>query len=98
MRWLEIIKLRSSRNNTGAFKEILASVDELSQSGLTEIRVYRHAVLESDLSLHLYWETKGPERDGSGLGLHLAQTLKDFGLLDHTIWIRAQRTIKKNNG
>jgi hypothetical protein len=39
------------------------------------------------LALHLYWETEQPEKNGSALGLHLSQALKEFGLIDHSIWI-----------
>jgi hypothetical protein len=88
MKWVEIIKLRSAGNDPRGLDDLLLPMSELTQSGL-EIRIYRHAALESDLSIHLYWDTEAPGRSGSGLGLQLAQALEEFGLVDHGIWIKA---------
>jgi hypothetical protein len=88
MRWLEIIKLRSAGNHTGLpeglFPEIANSHKNIE---LAEMRIYRHADLETDFSLHLYWESEQPEQTGSTLGIRLAHALKEFGLIDHSIWI-----------
>jgi hypothetical protein len=91
MKWLEVIKLRSAGKDSRLLKELLMSIEKISQSGLIEIKIYRHATLESDLSVLLHWESEGPELNGSGLGLRLAQALKDFGLIDHSIWIEQER-------
>jgi hypothetical protein len=87
MKWLEIIKLRSAGNNSGLLKELLLSIDKLSQSELVEMKPYHHAALETDLSVHLLWKSGKPEQNGSALGLRLAQALKEFGLIDHSVWI-----------
>jgi hypothetical protein len=87
MKWLEIIKLRSVGRGSGLLADLLSSVDKSSQSGLVEIKTYRHAVLETDLSVHLLWESEQPELNGSNLGLRLAQALKEFGLIDRSIWV-----------
>ena len=87
MKWLEIIKLRSAGKDSGLLEEFLLSIDKLGQSGLVEIKTYHHAALETDLSVHLHWESERPEQNGSTLGLRLAQALKEFGLTDHSIWI-----------
>jgi hypothetical protein len=87
MKWLEVIKLRSAGKDSELLKEFLFSIIKFSQSELVEMKIYRHAVLGSDLSIHLDWESERPEQNGSGLGLHLAQALKEFGLIDHTIWV-----------
>jgi hypothetical protein len=87
MEWLEVIKLRSAGKGSGSLEESLGSIYRLSQNGLVEIKTYRHAVLGSDWSIHLRWESERPEQNGSSLGLNLAQALKEFGLVDHSIWI-----------
>jgi hypothetical protein len=87
MRWLEVIKLRSAGEGSRLLEEFLVPIDRLSQYGLVGIKTYRHATLETDLSVHLFWESERPEQNGSNLGLHLAQALKEFGLIDHSIWI-----------
>ncbi len=88
MKWVEIIKLRSAGNDPRGLNDLLLPMSDLRQSGL-EIGIYRHAALESDVSIHLYWDTEGPVRSGSELGLQLARTLEEFGLVDHSIWIKA---------
>jgi hypothetical protein len=87
MRWLEVIKLRSAGKGSGSLEEFLAPINRLSQNGLVGIKTYRHASLEMDWNVHLFWESERPEQNGSNLGLHLAQALKEFGLVDHSIWV-----------
>jgi len=91
MKWLEVIKLRSGGKDSGLLEELLRSIHEFSQSGLLEMKTLRHAVLETDLSVHLYWESEQPEKNGSALGLRLAQALKEFGLIDHSVWIEEEK-------
>lgn len=91
MKWLEIIKLRSAGKDSGLLEELLLSIDKLGQSGLVEVKTYHHAALETDLSVHLHRESGRPEKNGSALGLRLAQGLKEFGLIDHSIWIEEER-------
>jgi hypothetical protein len=91
MKWLEVIKLRSAGKSYGLLEKFLLSMAKVNQSGLIEIKIYRHAALETDLSVLLHWESERPEQNGSSLGLHLAQALKDFGLIDHSIWIEQEK-------
>jgi hypothetical protein len=63
---------------------------KVSQSGLTAMKTYRHAALETDLSVHLHWKSERPEENGSALGLRLAQALKEFGLVDHSVWMEEE--------
>jgi hypothetical protein len=91
MKWLEVIKLRSAGKSPRLLEELLLSISKFSQSGLVEIKTFRHAALESDLSLHLYWKSEGPERNGSSPGLRLAQAFKEFGLIDHSVWIEEEK-------
>jgi hypothetical protein len=87
MKWIEIIKLRSAGRDPESLKAYLSAMAKSDQRGLAEIRIYRHAAWETDWSLHLHWESEEPEEDGSALGLRLSQALKEFGLIDHSIWI-----------
>jgi hypothetical protein len=91
MKWLEVIKLRSAGKDSELLKEWLLSIDKFSQSGLVEMKTYHHAALETDLSVHLHWESERPEKNGSALGHRLAQALKEFGLIDHSIWIEKEK-------
>ena len=91
MKWLEIIKLRSAGKDSGLLEELLLSIDKLSQRELVEMKTYHHSALETDLSVHLHWESGRPEKNGSTLGLRLAQALKEFGLTDHSVWIEKEK-------
>jgi hypothetical protein len=87
MKWIEIIKLRSAGEASEPLKAFLAAIAKNDHRGLTKTRVYRHALWETDWSLHLHWESEKPETNGSALGLHLSQALGEFGLVDHSLWI-----------
>jgi hypothetical protein len=92
MKWLEVIKLRSAGNGEKIMEEFLRPTAKFGQNrGLMEMRTYRHAALETDLSVHLHWESVRPEQGGSALGLRLAQALREFGLIDHSIWIEEEK-------
>jgi len=90
MNWLEVIK-RSAGKGSAPLDEFLMSIRKMGQRGLAGIKVYHHAALENDFSLHLYWEGEQLERNGSALGIRLAQALKEFGLVDHSVWIEEEK-------
>jgi hypothetical protein len=87
MNWMEIIRLRSAEKAPESLKGLLSGLTRKGQPGLVEARLYRHASWETDWTLHLHWDSEKPEENGTALGLHLAQALKEFGLVDHSIWI-----------
>jgi hypothetical protein len=87
MKWLEVIKLRSAGGSLGLLEELLLPLSESNQRGLVEMRTFRHAALETDVSVHLHWISEMPEPNGSALGFRLVQALKEFGLVDHSVWV-----------
>lgn len=86
MKWMEIIKLRSAQEVSEPLKACSSTIAGEDQHGLIAVRVYRHALWETDWSLCLLWESEELEKNGSALGLRLAQALKEFGLVDHSVW------------
>jgi hypothetical protein len=44
-------------------------------------------MIDTDFSIHLFHDSKKVEKSGSPLGLRLASALKEFGLVNHSIWI-----------
>jgi hypothetical protein len=87
MKWIEIIKLRSAGKAFEPLMAFLSAVSRNGQSGLTEMKIYRHAAWETDWALYLHWESEKPQTDGSVLGIRLSQALKEFGPIDHSVWI-----------
>jgi hypothetical protein len=87
MKWVEIIKLRSTGKALESLNGLLSDLSHSRQPGLTEIRLYRHAEWETDWSLHLHWESQRPPANGSTLGIRLSQELGEIGLIDYSTWI-----------
>lgn len=91
MKWMEIIALRSLvKANRHLVDELLRQLMKQKQSGLAaSIRVYHHPTVDTDLSIHIYWETEPLNPSGSSLGQQLAYALKGLGLLSYSIWMEA---------
>ncbi len=101
MKWVEIITLRSPGNiNRELVNNLLKDLDD-SDAGtdtskhLVEIKVYHQPVVETDLSIHIYWKSEpGSEnksspgsQNKSPLGLRFSSALKPLGLLNHSVWV-----------
>ena len=93
MKWVEIIALRSPANIDTQFVDEL--VKEVGKSDnpshtpehLVEIRIYRHSVVETDLSIHIYWKSEPGSEHKSPLGLRFSSALRNLGLLNHSVWV-----------
>lgn len=86
MKILEIIHLRlageTSRNMVKLMREFIGPEPE----GV-EVRFYCHVKLENDIAVHLHREGAGREEGPSEVGTRLAALLKDYGMVDHSVWI-----------
>ena len=93
MRWVEIITLRSPTNiNTQFVDELLKGASESNlpidtSRHLVNIRIYHHSVVETDLSIHIYWKSEPGSQDKSPLGLRFSSALRSLGLLNHSVWV-----------
>jgi hypothetical protein len=89
MKWLEIITLRShAKVDMQLLDELLQQVVESKTSGRPEkIRMYQNSIVETDLSIHIYWETKPRPQRESPLGQQFSYALKNLGLLNHSVWV-----------
>ena len=89
MKWLEIIELRSANCNRKALEsqvqKLINEVDAESQE--KTIKAYSRAGIDTDFSIHLNHYSRNAERSGSTLGLRLALLLKEYGLVNHSVWI-----------
>ena len=89
MRWLEIIELRS----VGCNRELLESqlqnlIKEVEMESIKPaIEIYSRIRLDTDFGIHLFHSSKIIENYGSSLGLRLASNLKEFGLVNHKVWV-----------
>lgn len=89
MKWLEIIELRSAECNRNVLRSRLQKLsDEMAkETGKQSVKAFSSVKTESDFSIHLIHHSKEAEYCGSPLGLRLVAALKEFGLVNHTIWV-----------
>ncbi len=93
MKWVEIISLRCPSNiDTRLMDELLKDVNEFdsptdTSTHLEKIKIYRHSVVETDLSIHIHWKSESGIQNKSPLGLRFSSALKNLGLLNHSVWI-----------
>jgi hypothetical protein len=95
MRWMEIIKVQSAAGNEQTTEhELVVLAREVQKNpdrqGLREAVVSSHASVPGCFALRLFWDTDTPQTQGSLAGLSIAQSLKAFGLVDHSVWIEAE--------
>ena len=93
MKWLEIIQLRSVGSDRDSLESQLQElINEVGKETKKQaIKSYSRVMIDTDFSIHLFHDSKKVESGGSRLGLRLASALKDFGLVNHSIWIEMDR-------
>jgi hypothetical protein len=87
VRVLEIIEIRSVRGKNIFEKLDLADLIQSTKIAIKpgEIKLYRHKHIDSDFSLHLFYESDMLKQNT--FGLHLSSLLKEWGLINHSVWI-----------
>lgn len=92
MKWLEIIELRSIDCNRelleSQLKKLIIEVDRETKK--QAIKAYSRVMIDTDFSIHLFHDSKKVANSGSPLGLRLTSALKEFGLVNHSIWMEMQ--------
>ena len=89
MKWVEIITLRSPAQVDTQFVDELLKEARKSDApkDLVDIRIYHHSVVETDLSIHIYWKSETGNQHKTPLGLKFSYALKNLGLLNHSVWV-----------
>ncbi len=91
MKWLEIIELRSvsvGNNKEVLEQELKSLIEELNkETEQRAIKVYSRVVVGSDFSIHMFHDSKEADINGSPLGLQLVSALKEYGLINHSVWV-----------
>jgi len=89
MRWIEMIRMRSSsvwpeqdwRSLATQVREIAAGT-----TGMRDVMVFKHALFDGDLAIVLVWDNdRQPVRTREGL--MLAESLQRLGMVDHAVWM-----------
>lgn len=89
MKWVEILTLRTIiKKNKQLVNELLHQLFQQKESGSdASIRVYHHPMIDTDLSIHIHWETEALHPSQSPLGQQLSYALKGLGLHSYSIWV-----------
>ncbi len=98
MKWLEIIELRTGSRIDEDLQEILTNLLAEIKHDLSKpkVRIYNNFSVDSDFSIHLIHKHSKPDAMGSVLGMHIAASLKNYGMMNHHIW--CEMDIKSENG
>lgn len=88
MKWIEVVQLRAAERHRNILetrlKQLVKGVN--MENGPRRITVYRRALIPMDYSIHIVHKGKAMENAGSPLGLQLVAALKEFGLVNHSVW------------
>ncbi len=89
-----MIRLRTTKSQVEAVARlILDNVRQAAgESGLLRVHMYHSAKYRADLALSLMWETNAMQNEGSRTGLSISEALKNFGLVEHSIWMEKEAT------
>lgn len=89
MKWMEFIKVQTTK--PGIAETLLSFIEGCSRChGLLDAKVFQHASVD-DSSLCLRWDTEQPELQGSSIGVYVSNSLKQYGLVDHSVWIEQEK-------
>lgn len=86
MKTLEALHLRSvSTEPAEICRQILASLTGLAPD-IHTFAVYRRVNLGTDLVIHFLRDSDADGPRKSDMALHLARSLRHFGMVEHTVW------------
>ena len=88
MKWMEVIAVRTTAGNRARLENKLQDlIGEMQKKDPAQyLKVFRRVSIESDLCVHLQYDSAKIEPTGSHLGLRLAAEMKTFGLVHHSVW------------
>jgi hypothetical protein len=95
MSWLEIISIRTAGTiEIGKVLDICRQCCQCAGAGeLLKIIVYRSAQYETDVSIHLHWQSDPGPECRSILGREVRAALGDLGLICHSVWVEQEKFI-----
>ena len=89
MKYLEVIVLRLT--SLTVKKKVMSYLMNIGKThsplGMEAIRFYRNARVETDLCIHIHWDSQSEKPHKSVLGIQIYDFLRDIGPVNHSIWI-----------
>jgi len=85
---LEVLKLRTRgvEATAAAQKQWEAALEQAPADGLRKRRLYFSLIHPNEIMLVLNWEEPGPAAQGSELARSLAYQIKQWGLVERSLW------------
>lgn len=88
MKWAEVIVLRAAGSNREALESKLRKLigDVEKEKKREAIKVYSRVLIDTDFCIRITHSSNQIKNGGSKLGLRIVSALKEFGLVNHSIW------------
>jgi hypothetical protein len=83
---LEVIHLRMAGVGAQTLVDVIRE-SVRSDPELSDISIYRHATLETDLVVHLHRSTPDKGDRACACGERLASLLRGYGMVEHSVWL-----------
>lgn len=93
MNHLEIIEIRTAKANQEIMSEFLSTwLSQVKENeSIGKVKIYKRINPGTDYSVHIELSGKVQNKE-SQLGERLASALKEFGIVNHSVWIEEQVT------
>lgn len=90
MKQLEIIHVRLA---AGFPDDLIERIREsaVGEGSGTSVFLFRHVNVSTDLAVHYAQEVFGSPGKPSPFALHLASDLRQYGMVEHSIWVNDER-------
>jgi hypothetical protein len=86
MNTLEIVHLRSSVEPLESLGDRIKESIWAEGNNTQVVTVYRRNGLATDVAIHVRHLEAAEKNEPSALAFHLAHALREFGLVEHTVW------------
>lgn len=86
MSLLEIVHLRSSGESLETLNDLIKESIWAEGHGSEVVAVYRRSGLGTDIAVHIHQRESNGRNGPSALAANLANALKAFGLVEHSVW------------
>jgi len=92
MKQLEIIEICSVHADRDRLeKQISELCGQVSAASVdVDLKVYMHGFVAGEFSIHLLQEIRKKSVLKSAIGEQLAAALREFGMVNHSVWIQRQ--------
>lgn len=88
MKWLEIIEIRLGRENINKRIKLLEKVikEFKLEMGNKSIKIFQNVAIDTDFVIQIKHNSDKINKNGSKIGTHLMFTIKEMGLVSHSVW------------